>query len=277
MRGYELRHALAEGKRVYGTCFEGYGQPRWPRYFADLGLDFVFIDSEHTPLNRETMAWAAQAYASLSIAPLLRIPGHSAEAAAMALDLGAHGVIVPYVETLEQVKPLVGAVKYRPLKGAALQTVLDGGPFPSPDSAAYLSSYNENSLLIIMIESPAGAAQLPSILAYGGVDAVLIGPHDLSVSLGLAEQYEHPLFEEAARSIIQTSRAHGVGAGIHFTVGDFERAQRLMAWGCNFIVQRTDTLFVAGGIARELGELRQVLDGVSRSETAEIGAAGHGV
>jgi 2-keto-3-deoxy-L-rhamnonate aldolase RhmA len=76
MRGSELRAALRAGRRVYGIAVEGYGQPRWPRFFSNLGLDFVFMDNEHTPLNRETMAWAAQAYAGHNIAPLLRGTDH---------------------------------------------------------------------------------------------------------------------------------------------------------------------------------------------------------
>ncbi|MEA3337373.1 MAG: aldolase/citrate lyase family protein [Chloroflexota bacterium] len=275
MRGRELRRALAEGRRVYGIAIEGYGQPRWPRFLAQFGLDFVFIDSEHTPLNRETMAWAAQAYASNRVAPLLRIPEPSVSYAAMGLDLGAHGIIVPYVETVEQVKTMVGAVKYRPLKGAALRAVLENGHFPSPETAQYLHDFNPDSLLVIMIESPAGVRNLPEILAVGGVDAVLIGPHDFSVSHGLAEDYDHPLFNQAARQVIETCGAANVGVGIHFVAGDLEREKRWIEWGCNLIVHRSDTLFIAQGINQELRGLREELDGPSSIEASQALTGGH--
>ena len=276
MNGHHLRQTFLAGKRVYGTCIEGYGQPRWPQYFAQLGLDFVFIDNEHTPLNRETMAWAAQAYAAHNIAPLVRIPDRSPDQAAMALDLGAHGVIAPYVETVEQVKALVGAVKYRPLKGAALQTILDDDTFPSEETAAYLQSFNANTLLVIMIESPAGVANLPNLLAVGGVDAVLIGPHDFSISHGIPEQYDHPTFNEAAKTIIQTCRENRVGVGIHFIAGDVERQLRWIAWGCNFVVHRSDTSFIANGIKQELGHVRQLVEGDIVTDLSDPGASGHG-
>ena len=64
MRGSSLRAALHSGKRVYGIGLEGYGQPRWPRFFSNRGLDFVFIDTEHTPIDRTKMAWALPAYAA---------------------------------------------------------------------------------------------------------------------------------------------------------------------------------------------------------------------
>ena len=126
MRGKELRQALTAGQRVYGIAAEGYGQPRWPRLFARLGLDFVFLDNEHTPLNRETVAWAAQAYAANGVAPLLRIPEASPCQAAMGLDLGAHGIIAPYVEAVEPLKhhPLTRALRADKLCLAGLQATL---------------------------------------------------------------------------------------------------------------------------------------------------------
>lgn len=276
MRGRDLREALRAGRRVYGTAIEGYGQPRWPRFFCNLGLDFVFMDNEHTPLNRETMAWAAQAYAANGIAPLLRIPELSPSLAAIGVDLGAQGIIAPYVETVEQVKALIGAVKYRPLKGAALQQMLDGGDGPSAETAAYLPGYNPDAVLIIMIESPAGVANLSALLALGGVDGVLIGPHDLSISLGIPEQYEHPRFAEAMREIIRQCKAHEVGVGLHYVSGPTERYLEWISWGFNLICHRSDTLFVARGIQDELGGLRAALDGAdSGGDVDRIGGAGH--
>lgn len=277
MRGYELRRALGTGRRVYGIGLEGYGQPRWPRYLAQFGLDFVFMDSEHTPQNRQTAAWAAQAYAANDIAPLFRIPEVSASRAAMAVDMGAHGVVAPYVETIEQVKAITGAVKYRPLKGAALQKALDEGIFPNVETEAYLADFNQNAVVVIMIESPAGVANLSDLLTVKGVDAVLIGPHDLSVSHGIPEQYDHPLFEKTVQKIFQVCREHEVGAGIHFTAGGVERAQRWIDWGCNLILYRSDTAFIARGIDSEVNALRRIVDGdAPADEASEIGASGHG-
>lgn len=261
MRGKELQQALISGQPVYGTCLVGYGQPVWPKMFAQTGLDFVFLDSEHTPQNRETMAWVAQAYAANGVAPLLRIPEPSPTYAAMGLDLGAHGIIVPYVETVAQVRSLVGAVKYRPLKGAALQAALNEGKFPNEETATYLRSFNTDGVLIIMIESPAGVENLPTLLAQGGVDGVLIGPHDFSVSHGVPEAFDHPIFNEAARKVVQTCREYRVGVGIHCINGDLELQLRWISWGCNLIVHGSDTLFIANGLRREIGRLKEMLAG----------------
>lgn len=261
MRGKELQQALTSGQLVYGTCLVGYRQPVWPKMFAQTGLDFVFLDSEHTPQNRETMAWVAQAYAANGVAPLLRIPEPSPTYAAMGLDLGAHGIIVPYVETVEQVRALVGAVKYRPLKGAALQTALNEGKFPNKETATYLRNFNPDAVLIIMIESPAGVENLPDLLTEGGVDAVLIGPHDFSVSHGIPEAFDHPVFNEAAQKVVQTCREHSVGAGIHCINGDLDLQLRWIGWGCNFIMYGSDTLFIARGLRQGIGQLKEMLAG----------------
>ncbi|MBK8021032.1 MAG: aldolase [Chloroflexi bacterium] len=276
MRGKLLREKLHAGERVYGICMEGYGQPRWPKYFADVGMDFVWLDSEHAPNNRETIAWAAQLYAAHGIAPLLRIPEISASQASMGVDAGAHGIIAPYVETVEQVKALVGAVKYRPLKGEALTTAVEQGVFPNEETRAYLDSYNPDAVLIIMIESPAGVRNLPDLLAVPGVDAVLIGPHDLSISHGIPEQYDHPIFVEALERVISVSRAHGVGVGMHFIARSLDWAVDWSRKGFNFISYRGDTLFTARGIQGELHAMRARLEGTPEgTDTDSIGASGH--
>jgi 4-hydroxy-2-oxoheptanedioate aldolase len=196
----------------------------------------------------------------------------------MGVDAGAHGIIVPYVETVEQVKAMVGAVKYRPLKGAALEAVLNKGRFPSEATAAYLPEFNCDAVLVIMIESPAGIANLPQMLAFGGVDAVLMGPHDISISHGVPEQYDHPTFIEAVKNVIDICQEYDVGVGIHFISGTVENAAEWAEWGCNMISHRGDTLFIARGIQEELHFLRRRLDGVTtESVVDDIGKSGHSV
>lgn len=279
MLGNTLKATLAQGNPVFGIAVEGYGQPRWPRFFRQLDLDFVFLDSEHTPHNRETIAWAVQAYAANNVAPLLRIPEASPTLAAMGLDAGAHGIIVPYVETVEQVKAVVGAVKYRPLKGQALNEAVEHGQFPNEETRQYLQAYNQDTVLVIMIESPAGVANLDTLLAIPGVDVVLMGPHDLSVSYGVPEQYDHPVFLAAVQQVIKTAQAHGVGVGIHYTTEALGGLDQWLDWGCTFICQFSDTLYVANGAQKERIRLQSYRAGADPDQPGhanpDLGAAGH--
>jgi 2-keto-3-deoxy-L-rhamnonate aldolase RhmA len=127
-----------------------------------------------------------------------------------------------------------------------------------------------------MIESPTGIDNLPSLLAPGGVDAVLIGPHDLSISCGIPEQYDHPRFTEAMREIIRHCQAAQVGVGVHYVSGPTERYLEWQSWGFNLICHRSDTLYVARGIRDELGGLRAALEGDGATRDADrIGSSGH--
>jgi 2-keto-3-deoxy-L-rhamnonate aldolase RhmA len=99
------------------------------------------------------------------------------------------------------------------------------------------------------------------MLAPGGVDAVLIGPHDFSVSHGVAEAFDHPIFNEAAKKVVQTCREQHVGVGIHCINGNLELQLRWIGWGCNFIMHGSDTLFIAKGLRQEIGQLKEMLAG----------------
>src|SRR3954464_1568314 len=245
----QLRAALKAGSRVYGTLIVS-DSPRWPSTVAQIGLDFVFIDTEHVALDRQPLAWMCQTYAALGLPPIVRIPSPDPFAATMALDGGAAGVVAPYVETVDQVKALVGAIKLRPIKGARLEAVLAGREQFEPELARYQRERYADNLLVINIESRPALENLDALLAVEGVDAVLIGPHDLSSSLGVPERYDAPEFEAAVRTITQKARARGIGAGIHSWMG----GEREIAWakaGMNYFIHSADITAMNAAIAAE--------------------------
>jgi 4-hydroxy-2-oxoheptanedioate aldolase len=260
MRGRELRKALHEGRRVYGTLIVS-SSPRWPPSVAGLGLDFVFLDTEHVAVDRGQLSWMCHAYAGSGLAPVVRIPSPDPYQACMALDGGAHGIIAPYVETPEQVRDLVGATKLRPLKGARLRDALAGSAVLEPELAAYLGQWNSDSVLIINIESVPALNALDEILAVEGLDAVLVGPHDLTCNLGIPEQYKHPRFVAAVDEIIRKARARGIGAGIHATYPHaIEHEIRWAGMGANLIVHWGDLIAVRFTLRRDLDALKAALE-----------------
>jgi 4-hydroxy-2-oxoheptanedioate aldolase len=160
----------------------------------------------------------------------------------MVLDGGAAGVIAPYVETVEQVQALRGAVKLRPIKGQKLRQMLEGAKV-EPELKSYMGNDAKNRLLIINIESVPAIEALDEILAVPDLDAVLIGPYDLSCSLGVPEQWEHPKFLSACETILGKARAANIGAGIHFW-GEIEQQVRFLKLGANLLIHSADiTLF----------------------------------
>ena len=257
MKGQELAEALQSGRRVYGTLIVS-TSPHWPVVVNSLGLDFVFIDTEHIPIQRDTLSWMCRTYGALGLAPIVRIPEPDPFQACMVLDGGASGIIVPYVETAHQVRVLQGAAKLRPLKGRRLTEILDGTSNLELALAQYLGEHNEDHVLIVNIESRPAMEALDEIVAVPGLDGVLIGPHDLSVSLGIPEQYDNPKFDEAVRTIISKARAAGIGAGIHYS-GKLEREVAWAKAGANLIVHSSDITAFAQGMHADIHRIRQAL------------------
>jgi 4-hydroxy-2-oxoheptanedioate aldolase len=255
MMARELREKIRAGELVLGTQIVS-TSPRWPQVMAECGLDFVFIDTEHIPIDRYALSWMCQTYAGLGLPPIVRIPSPDPYAATMALDGGAAGILAPYIETVEQVKALRGAIKLRPIKGQRLQQMLDDSAPTEPELAAYQSAGAANRVMIVNIESVPAIAALDDLLKVPDVDAVLIGPHDLSCSLGIPELYHRPEFLKACETIFRKARAAGVGAGIHFSEGP-DQHHRFIGMGANLIIHSADITLFQKHLRIELGAIRQ--------------------
>ena len=256
MKPVELRKRLHAGEISFGTLIVS-PSPRWPDAVRGCGLDFVFIDTEHIALDRAQLSWMCQTYSALGLPPLVRIPSPDPYAATMVLDGGAAGVVAPYIETAEQVQALRGAVKMRPIKGQKLKRML-GGAKAEPELEAYIEKGANERLLIVNIESTHAMAALDDILTVPDLDGILIGPHDLSCSLGLPERYDHPDFLAACQTIFRKARAAGVGAGIHFW-GEVGQQVHLLELGANMLIHSADISLFTKHLQVELNEIKQAV------------------
>ncbi len=257
MNGIELSKALKAGDRAYGTLITSVS-PHLPERLRSIGLDFVFIDTEHIPIDDHDLSWMCQVYAGMNLVPLVRIPAPDPYRACKVLDLGAGGIVAPYVETVEQAQALRGAVKLGPIKGNKLAGVLDGSNMPGDELASFLRSRNQDKLLIINVESMPAVENLDRLLEVPDLDAILIGPHDLSVSMGIPEQYDHPEFDEKVRLIIEKARASGIGAGIHFWAS-LEQEIEWAKHGANLFLHSADVLLFAATLRKDLANARAEL------------------
>ncbi len=260
MKGKELREALRSGRRVYGTLIVS-DSPMWPPAVGAIPeLDFVFLDTEHQAIDRSKLSWMCRAYDAMGLAPVVRIPAADPMQAAIAMDAGARGLIAPYVEETSQVAAVAGAVKYRPVKGALLRSWLQAGAASADKLGDYIRQRNEASSLIINVESIPAMERLDELLATPELDAVLIGPHDLSCSLGIPEEYRHPRFAAAVAQIIDRARSRGVGAGIHYVFAETAGIEQEIEWvkrGANLIVHSADVIAFRASLRADLGRLRR--------------------
>lgn len=259
---------LQNGERVYGTCFTSVS-PGWPIIFKKALLDFAFIDTEHIAIDRSEMSRMCQIMLAYGITPIVRIPAPDAYLAGQSIDAGAKGVIAPYLESVEQIKELVAATKFRPLKGKVLDEVMNGDRILSAEMKAYLAKYNQGNICIANIESVPAMEKLEALLSVPGLDGVFIGPHDLSISLGIPEQYNNPVFDEAVKHIIHTSRKKGLAVGIHFSL-EPERQVQWIKEGANIVVHSSDIALFSQKLNSDINIIKQAVGDGAKENTGDI-------
>jgi len=256
MNRHELKQAMVEGRRVYGTLICS-PSPQLAGQIHKANLDFVMLDGEHMPMDPQARGWMLRCYRAMGLAPIVRVGSCTYREAFQAVEHGAEGVLAPYIETAEEVKMLIAAVKYRPLKGERLRGVLDGTVTLSPKEEEYFRRYNDGNLVILNIESRVAVDTLESLL-LPGVDAVFIGPHDLSINLGYPEEYDHPLYLEYIDRVITTCRAKGVGVGCH-SAWDLPRQAQWARQGMNITMWNSDMGLFIRGINEDFANVRRAL------------------
>ena len=180
MNGSELKQVLQSGGRVFGTMISVSRNPKWIPFMEGIGLDYVVIDTEHNYRSRGELGDFLTMFNTTGVVPIVRIPIPDSHYVTMAIDAGAQGVLAPYCETVEQVKEVVGAAKWRPLKGEAVRRVVDSGDHPSDAAREYLENRNKNNIAIIGIESQAGVDNLEDMIKVPGIDGIFVGPNDMT-------------------------------------------------------------------------------------------------
>ena len=221
------------------------------------------------PLDRSMMSWMCQAYSARNIAPIVRISSPNPYEATVALDAGAVGIVSPYLETVREVNLLRGAVKYRPLKGQRLENVLAGRETLSEKEDAYLKKYNDGHLMILNIESRYAIDHLDELLDMPDIDGVFIGPHDLSINLGIPEEYDHPLFEEYVEKVIDACRKRSIGIGNHLSTAK-EKQLQWAGKGMNIILWSGDILRFIQAMAADMNEMKGRLGDTAQVQDTSV-------
>ena len=254
MNGAELKATLKSGGRVFGTMISIARNPKWIPILDSVGLDYVVIDTEHNYRSRGELGDFLMMMNTTGVVPIVRIPVPDAHYVTMAMDAGAQGVLAPYCETVDQVKEVVAAAKWRPLKGEAVDRVVATGEHVSDATRAYLENRNKNSIAIIGIESVAAVENLEKMLQVPGIDGIFVGPNDMSISLGIPDQYDQKIYQEMVKKVIDTSEAHGVATLVHQQTPDL--STYWISQGARFILHGTDRRALTEGFKSDFGALR---------------------
>jgi 2-dehydro-3-deoxyglucarate aldolase/4-hydroxy-2-oxoheptanedioate aldolase len=220
---------------------------------AAAGMDFLMLDLEHSSAGLESVQNIVRAARSAGITPLARVTDNEYAMIARVLDTGLMGIMVPRVETAEQARHAVSCARYPPLGARGF-----GGRGPITDYedaplAEVLEWVNENTLIIVQVESLPAIDNLDEITRVAGIDAAVIGPNDLSISLGIPGQYKHPLFLEAVDRIFETCLRNGVSPAMH--TGDLESVKASREKGARFLIYSNETRMLLGAAKAATKEL----------------------
>jgi 4-hydroxy-2-oxoheptanedioate aldolase len=249
-----LKRTLAEGRATVGYLVS-MASVQLVQALARTGVDWLMIDTEHAPIGIESVAALIAATGGTPATPIVRVRGTQPEWVKPVLDCGALGVVFPQIATRAEAEATVRAVRYAPAgrRGygptyAALRWGLS--------NLDYLKAANEAVLNVVLIESQAGVEALDDILTVPGLDVVAVARGDLSESLGVAGQFDHPRLQEVVAKAEAKILAAGGPAlgGIAFSP---EEARAMISRGHRFVVLGSDAALIAGAAQRMVRTIKE--------------------
>lgn len=236
--------ALAAADRPLTGMWLCTGSPLVAEICAGSGLDWLLIDAEHSPNGLDSILAQLQAVRGYGPVPVVRLPALDVVTIKQYLDLGAQNLLIPMVDTAEQARQAVAAMRYPPRGvrgvGSALARVSRWNGFDS-----YLHTADETCSLTVQIESEEAVANVEEILAVDGVDAVFLGPSDLAASMGLLGQQEHPDVIRAVDHCL--TAAHRVGKPAGVNAFNESTAAHYLSAQARFVVIGADVTLLAQG------------------------------
>ncbi len=249
-----LKKKLAEGSMTIGSWIT-LGDYAATEIMAKAGFDWLVIDMEHSAIELERAQNLIRIIELSGCVPLVRVSENNANIIKRVMDAGSHGVIVPMVNNREDALRAVSAVKYPPrgTRGVGLGRAQNYGL----DFEKYNRWQEKSSVVIVQIEHIDAVNNLEEILEVEGVDGFMIGPYDLSASLGRPGGFGHTDFKKALAKVTAVSRRIDKARGIHVVQPDSIEVDRRIKEGYNFIVFSFDALFLGSCCADKLSRVRR--------------------
>jgi 4-hydroxy-2-oxoheptanedioate aldolase len=244
----ELRARLRAGEVVLGT-FLNLGSPVSAEICGLAGFDWVLIDLEHGSGTEADLLPQLQALEHTGAAPVVRVEANERPRFARALDSGAEGVMVPRVDTAEEARRAAASMRYPPA-GVRGMAYMNRAARWGGRSWAEVEAFNERVVGVIQIESEEAVANVEEIAAVEGVDALFVGPSDLTQSMGILGQLDDSRFLAAVHAVGDAARGAGKAAGI--LVQTPEQLDRYLALGYQLVAVGSDSAFLSGGARKTL-------------------------
>ena len=253
MKGKIFKDKLRQGQLCLGAWVT-LTDPVVPEVMSHLGYDFMLIDIEHAPLTMDTLQMMLLMIQRGGTTALVRLSGNDPIVIKQTLDVGADGIIVPMVLNADEAQRAVSAAKYPP------DGIRGFGPRMASDfyrnAASYAREANDQTVVIVQIEHIEAVNNLDEILKVPGLDGVFVGPADLSFSMGIPMQWEHPDLIEKIKLVAE--KAHAAGIPVGGAVDDtLEETMRWISWGMQFVTLGLDWMFMKDKATEMMDAVRQ--------------------
>lgn len=243
-----INELLKSKQRVVGT-FCQIGSPETVEIVAAAGFQFAILDMEHGHFGIDTVANLVRAADARSMPSIIRVPDNRSELILRALDLGAGGVLVPQVASKEAARQAVQAAKYYPQGDRGACPFIRATNHYTADWQQYSCSANQDTTIMLLLEGGVDMGELEGIITTPNLDAVMVGPFDLSVSMGVGGQLDHPLVLEHIEHLANLCVHHDVALCIPTFDADLDRTKKRLAdWsaiGCNNFCVGTDRMLLS--------------------------------
>jgi len=252
-----IKRILKEGGVVIGTMVAHLRVPSIVPMLKAAGFDFFFIDREHGSIGVEAMADLIVAARGAGIAPIVRVPALEPQLLAHPLDLGAAGLLCPQTETREEVELIIRSTKYFPRgeRGMSLRNIHTD--FERGKGEEVTRRLNEETLIVLQVETAKGIDNLERLVEVEGVDAAFVGPNDLSQTLGIPGQIHHPEVVKRIERLIEVCQKAGVAPGLH--TYDVDSAKAWLKKGIRLLGFAGDAPLIVDTGAKATSELRGFL------------------
>ncbi|MBV9783192.1 MAG: hypothetical protein JO264_05175 [Acidisphaera sp.] len=246
---------LQAGGTAYGMMAFEFFTPGLMAILAEAGAEWVVLDMEHSGAGIDSMKAQFAAARGLDIVPFVRVPGTAYHLIAPLLDAGAHGIMVPMVETREQAEQIAAWCRYAPdgVRGLAFGMAHDD--YRAGDVVQKMREANARTVVIALIETATGIANAEAIMAVPGIDIGWLGHFDLTATMGITGQFDHPDFLAAAATLADACAKHGKPAGI--LAGTVAMAEAFRARGFRCLSYGTDIGLLQSALSAGLAHLRK--------------------
>ncbi len=251
MPSRSLRERAISGETLPGAMVFEFFTPGIAQVLKLAGCQFIIYDMEHAGCSIEQLKEQCAYCRGLGVEPIVRVPRGEYHFLARALDVGAHGVMVPMVDSIDQARAIAEATHYPPhgRRGAAFGFAHDD--YAAGDPAAKMRAANARNLIIVQIETERGLEAVEEIAATDGIDCLWLGHFDLTNFLGIPGEFDNPLYLHAVKRIVAAGRTHGKALG--YMAADASLAKTYGAMGFNMIATGTDHGILMAGVRTILG------------------------